>query len=138
MNLLKRQNSAFSYLFDDFILNQDWGYHKASLPAVNIITSDDQFDIELATPGNKKANFKIEVEDDVLIISSEIVSQSDDTETSYERKEFGYNSFQRSFNIPESVNTDKISATYKEGVLTVSLPKKEEALPQPKKLISIK
>jgi HSP20 family protein len=138
MNLLKRQNPAFSYLFDDFILNQDWGYQKTSLPAVNIITSEDQFDIELATPGNKKADFQIEVEDDVLIISSETVSQSGDTETSYERKEFGYNSFQRSFNIPESVNTDKISATYKEGVLTVSLPKKEEALPQPKKLISIK
>ena len=138
MNLLKRQNPAFSYLFDDFILNQDWGYQKDSLPAVNIITSEDQFDIELATPGNKKADFQIEVEDDVLIISSETVSQSRDTETSYERKEFGYNSFQRSFNIPESVNTDKISATYKEGVLTVSLPKKEEALPQPKKLISIK
>ncbi len=138
MNLLKRQIPAFSYLFDDFILNQDWGYQKDSLPAVNIITSEDQFDIELATPGNKKADFQIEVEDDVLIISSETVSQSGDTETSYERKEFGYNSFQRSFNIPESVNTDKISATYKEGVLTVSLPKKEEALPQPKKLISIK
>ncbi|RPG66238.1 MAG: Hsp20/alpha crystallin family protein [Flavobacteriaceae bacterium TMED121] len=138
MNLLKRQNPAFSYLFDDFILNQDWGYQKDSLPAVNIITSEDQFDIELATPGNKKADFQIEVEDDVLIISSETVSQSGDTETSYERKEFGYNSFQRSFNIPESVNTDKISATYKEGVLTVSLPKKEEALPQPKKFISIK
>lgn len=138
MNLLKRQNPAFSYLFDDFILNQDWGYQKDSLPAVNIITSEDQFDIELATPGNKKADFQIEVEDDVLIISSETVSQSGDRETSYERKEFGYNSFQRSFNIPESVNTDKISATYKEGVLTVSLPKKEEALPQPKKLISIK
>ena len=138
MNLLKRQNPAFSYLFDDFILNQDWGYQKDSLPAVNIITSEDQFDIELATPGNKKADFQIEVEDEVLIISSEKVSQSGDTETSYERKEFGYNSFQRSFNIPESVNTDKISATYKEGVLTVSLPKKEEALPQPKKLVSIK
>ena len=138
MNLLKRQNPAFSYLFDDFILNQDWGYQKDSLPAVNIITSEDQFDIELATPGNKKADFQIEVEDDVLIISSETVSQSRDTETSYERKEFGYNSFQRSFNIPESVNTDKISATYKEGVLTVSLPKKEEALPQPKKLVSVK
>lgn len=138
MNLLKRQNPAFSYLFDDFILNQDWGYQKDSLPAVNIITSEDQFDIELATPGNKKADFQIEVEDDVLIISSETVSQSGDRETSYERKEFGYNSFQRSFNIPESVNTDKISATYKEGVLTVSLPKKEEALPKPKKLISIK
>jgi HSP20 family protein len=138
MNLLKRQNPAFSYLFDDFTLNQDWGYQKASLPAVNIITCEDQFDIELATPGNKKADFQIEVEDDVLIISSKTVSQSGDTETSYERKEFGYNSFQRSFNIPESVNTDKISATYKEGVLTVSLPKKEEALPQPKKLISIK
>ena len=138
MNLLKRQNPAFSYLFNDFILNQDWGYQKASLPAVNIISSEGQFDIELAAPGKKKADFKIEVEDKLLIISSETVSQSGETETSYERKEFGYNSFQRSFNIPESVDTDKISASYKEGVLTVSLPKKEEALPQPKKLISIK
>jgi HSP20 family protein len=138
MNLLKRQNPAFSSLFDDFILNHDWSYQNGSLPAVNIITSENQFDIELAAPGKKKADFQIEVEDEVLIISSETVFKSGETETSYERKEFGYNSFQRSFNIPESVDTDKISATYKEGVLAVSLPKKEEALPQPKKLISIK
>ena len=73
----------------------------------------------------------------MLIISSKIVSQSGETETNYERKEFGHNSFQRSFNIPESVDNAKISATYKEGVLRVSLPKKKEALPQPKTLISL-
>ncbi len=74
----------------------------------------------------------------VLTISSETETKSTEKEGSFTRKEFGYSSFKRSFNIPETVSVDKISANYKEGILTVSLPKKAEALPQPKKLISIK
>ena len=74
----------------------------------------------------------------MLIISSDTETQSYETETSFTRREFGYHSFKRSFNIPDTINVDRISATYKEGILTVSLPKKEEALPQPKKLVSIK
>ena len=72
-----------------------------------------------------------------MTISSQIESNSNEEDSSFTRKEFGYSSFIRSFNIPDTVFTDKISANYKEGILTVSLPKKEEALPQPKKLISI-
>ena len=138
MNLLKRQNPAFTSLFDDLIFNQDWNNQNFSLPAVNIIDADDHFDVQLATPGMKKSDFQIEVDEGVLIISSETVTQSNETETSFTRKEFGYHSFKRSFNIPDTIYVDRISATYKEGILTVSLPKKEEALPQPKKLVSIK
>ena len=138
MHLLKRQNSDLISLFDELIFNQDWNNQKLSLPAVNIIEADDHFDIQLAAPGMKKSNFQIEVEEGVLIISSDRDTQSDKTETCFTLKEFGYHSFKRSFNIPDTIYVDKISASYKEGILTVSLPKKEEALPQPKKLVSIK
>ena len=138
MNLLKRQNYDFNSLFNELIFNQDWNNQKLSLPAVNIIEADDHFDIQLAAPGMKKSNFQIEVEEGVLIISSDTDTQSDKTETCFTLKEFGYHSFKRSFNIPDTIYVDKISASYKEGILTVSLPKKEEALPQPKKLVSIK
>ena len=138
MNLLKRQNSDLNSLFDELIFNRDWNIQKLSLPAVNIIEVGDHFDIQLATPGMKKSDFQIEVEDGVLIISSDTDIQSNETENRFTRKEFGYHSFKRSFNIPDTINVDRISATYKEGILTVSLPKKEEALPQSKKLVSIK
>jgi HSP20 family protein len=78
------------------------------------------------------------LDEGVLTISSEIETKSTEKEGSFTRKEFGYSAFKRSFNIPDTLVADKISANYKEGILTVSLPKKEEALPQPKKLISIK
>ena len=138
MHLLKRQNSDLISLFDELIFNQDWNNKKLSLPAVNIIEVGDQFDIQLATPGMKKSDFQIELDEGVLIISSETVTQSMENETSFTLKEFGNHSFKRSFNIPDTIHVDKITAAYKEGILTVNLPKKEEALPQPKKLISIK
>jgi HSP20 family protein len=138
MNLLIKQNPAFTSLFDNLIFNQDWNHQKAFIPAVNIISTDDHFDIQLAAPGKKKSDFQIEEEEGVLTISSEALSYSDEIEKSFARKEFGYNSFKRSFNIPDTVSVDKITAAYKEGILSVSLPKKREALPQPKKLISIK
>ncbi|MGB2164381.1 MAG: Hsp20/alpha crystallin family protein [Flavobacteriaceae bacterium] len=138
MNLIKRQNPVFTSLIDDLFINQDWNHISATVPAANIIEADDHFDIELAAPGKKKSDFTIELDEGVLTISSETETKSTEKEGSFTRKEFGYSSFKRSFNIPETVSADKISANYKEGILTVSLPKKAEALPQPKKLISIK
>jgi HSP20 family protein len=138
MNLVKRQKPVFTSLIDDLFLNQDWSHVNTNVPAANIIEADDHFDIELAAPGNKKADFKIELEEGVLTISSETEIKSTEKESSFTRKEFGYSAFKRSFNIPDSVSADKISANYKEGILSVNLPKKQEALPQPKKLISIK
>ncbi|MGB1362332.1 MAG: Hsp20/alpha crystallin family protein [Flavobacteriaceae bacterium] len=138
MNLIKKQNPVFTSLIDDLFINQDWNHISATVPAANIIEADDHFDIELAAPGKKKSDFTIELDEGVLTISSETETKSTEKEGSFTRKEFGYSSFKRSFNIPETVSADKISANYKEGILTVSLPKKAEALPQPKKLISIK
>jgi HSP20 family protein len=138
MNLIKRQNPLFNSLIDDLFINQDWNHISATLPAANIIEADDHFNIELAAPGKKKSDFTIELDEGVLTISSETEIKSTEKDGSFTRKEFGYSSFKRSFNIPETISADKISASYKEGILTVSLPKKAEALPQPKKLISIK
>jgi HSP20 family protein len=138
MNLIKKQNPVFTSLIDDIFINQDWKQISATVPAVNIIEADDHFNIELAAPGKKKSDFTIELDQGVLTISSENERKSTEKEGSFTRKEFGYIFFKRSFNIPETVSADKISASYKEGILTVSLPKKAEALPQPKKLISIK
>ena len=138
MNLIKRQNPVFTSLIDDLFINQDWSHISATVPAANIIEADDHFDIELAAPGKKKSDFTIELDEGVLTISSETETKSTEKDGSFTRKEFGYSSFKRSFNIPKTVSADKISASYKEGILTVSLPKKAEALPQPKKLISIK
>lgn len=138
MNLIKRQNSVFTSLIDDLFINQDWDQISATVPSANIIEADDHFNIKLAAPGKKKSDFTIELDEGVLTISSETETKSTEKQGSFTRKEFGYSSFKRSFNIPETVSVDKISASYKEGILTVSLPKKAEALPQPKKMISIK
>ena len=138
MNLIKRQNPVSTSLIDDLFINQDWNHISATLPAANIIEADDHFNIELAAPGKKKSDFTIKLDEGVLTISSETETKSTEKDDNFTRKEFGYSSFKRSFNIPETISDDKISASYKEGILTVSLPKKEEALPQPKKLISIK
>ena len=138
MNLIKRQNPVFTSILNDLFLNQDWNHTNQTVPAANIIEAEDHFDIQLAIPGKKKGHFKIELEECVLTITSEEEIKSTEKQGSYTRKEFGYSSFKRSFNIPEIVSADKISAHYKEGILTVSLPKKAEALPEPKKFISIK
>ena len=138
MNLIKRQNPVFTNLIGDLFINQDWNQISDTVPAANIIEADDHFNIELAAPGKNKSDFTIELDEGVLTISSETATKSNEKDGSLTRKEFGYSSFKRSFNIPETVSADKISASYKEGILTVSLPKKEEALPQPKKMISIK
>ncbi len=138
MNLVKRQNPVYNSLIDELFRNQSRNPVNAYAPAVNIIEAEDHFDIQLATPGKKKEGFKIEMEEFILTISSEMDTKSTKKEESFTLKEFGYNSFKRSFNVPETVSVDKIHANYKEGVLTVCLPKKEEDLPQPKKRIAIK
>ena len=138
MNLIKRQNPMFTSLIDDLFHNQDWNHISTNIPATNIVEADDHFDIQLAVPGKKKSDFTIEFEESILTISSETETKYTEKEGTFTRKEFGCNSFKRSFSVPETVSTDKISASYKDGILMVSLPKKTEALPQPKKLISIK
>lgn len=121
-------------LFDDFFKPwSEWfgngGEWKRSLtvPAVNITEGKDEYKISLAAPGLKKHDFKINVEGNMLTISSEKEENREEKDESYSRKEYNYSSFSRSFNIPEGVNQDKIDARYDDGVLKLILPKKEEA-----------
>ena len=140
MNLIRKQNPFFPSLVDE-LFNQDRRVRTSSIssttPAVNLIEQDTQFLIELAAPGNKKEHFEIEIEDGILSISSSNKEDNTSEKETFTRHEFSYNSFRRSFTIPESVDVSSIEATYNEGVLLIKLLKLEEALPQPKKLIKI-
>jgi len=109
---------------DDFfpVLNT----RTSSMPAVNIREDEKRFTLDLAVPGIDKKELKIDINEDVLTISSETKNESEESKDGYKRKEFSYSSFCRSFQIPENINKDKIEANYKDGILSVTLPKAEE------------
>lgn len=109
---------------DDFFPVQS--ERSSSMPAVNIREDDKNYLLDLAVPGINKKDLKIDINEDVLTISSETKNETEENTDGYKRKEFSYTSFCRSFYIPENVNKDKIEANYKDGVLTVGLPKQEE------------
>jgi HSP20 family protein len=98
-----------------------------SLPAVNIHESSEGYHIELAAPGLKKEDFRVNLEKDMLTISSEQADQKIANDKNYNRREFSYGSFTRMFNLPEGADVDRISASYCDGILHLDLPKKEEA-----------
>jgi len=98
-----------------------------SVPPVNISETSEEYHIELAAPGLKKEDFKVSVEKDTLIISTEQRSENSASEKSYNRREFSYSSFSRAFSLPETSDLERIQASYTDGVLLLSLPKKEEA-----------
>ena len=98
-----------------------------SVPAVNIKENDKDFEIEVAAPGLSKADFKVNIEKNVLTVSSEIEVNKETEKENFMRKEFGYNSFSRSFSIPETIDMEKIKASHKNGILTIVLPKQEES-----------
>tara|TARA_B100000989_G_scaffold211867_1_gene160869 strand:- start:290 stop:715 length:426 start_codon:yes stop_codon:yes gene_type:complete len=141
MNLISKQIPFFPSIIDDFI-NNDWNVKVPSLssriPAVNIKELDSQFEIELAVPGKEKDDFEIDLDDGILSISSTQEDKKLDEKEKFTRREFSYNSFRRSFSLPDSVDHTKIDANYKDGVLKVLLPKLKEAQSQPKKLIKIR
>ena len=146
MSLIKRNETGdFPSVFDD-MFRTDWlggttnvNSIGTSIPAVNIQESDENFLVEVAAPGKAKEDFTIELENDVLTISAEDKKENETTEQNgrFTRKEFGYSTFKRAFSLPESVDSAKISATYNNGVLEISLPKKEEAKVQAKRMIEI-
>lgn len=139
MNLISNRTKFIPSILDDLI-NLDWNYdrHTFSVPAVNIKELDTHFEIELAIPGKNKNDFKIEIEEGLLSISSSFNKEQKEDNSKLTKIEFDYNSFKRTFSIPESVDSSKIEATYKGGILKISLSKRDEALPEPKKLIKVK
>jgi HSP20 family protein len=114
-----------SKLFEDDLLPV-WSDSSTWTPAVNIKEDDKKYSLELAIPGMDKKDMKIDINEDVLTISSEKKNETDESHNGYRRKEFSYSSFCRNFYIPENVNREKIEAGYKDGILTVELPKLEE------------
>jgi HSP20 family protein len=132
--------SLISDLFDvDRFLGNDL-ISKAvfsEIPAANIKEDENKYEIELAVPGLSKEAFKINIENNIIEISSEQKDENTVEKKNFTRKEFSYNSFTRSFRLPESVNTDSINADYKNGLLTLTLPKKEEAKNKGKKEIKL-
>ncbi|WP_378183777.1 Hsp20/alpha crystallin family protein [Aquimarina sp. SS2-1] len=142
MSLIKR-TERLPLMFDD-IFNTDWfggivNENKTGFntPAVNVKENDNDFIIELAAPGLVKEDFNIELDNDVLMISSEAKNETTEEKDNYTRKEFSYTTFKRSFTLPETVNSVDIKASYDNGILSVTLPKKEEAKVQPKRFIEI-
>lgn len=108
-----------------------------SIPAVNISESKDDYKIEVAAPGLSKEDFKINLENNVLTVSSEKEENRQENDDKVMRKEFSYYSFKRSFTLPMTVDSEKIKATQKDGILQVVIPKKDEAKEKPAREIKI-
>lgn len=119
--------------------NRNFSNTSTTLPSVNIRDNSDEFIVEVAVPGMKKENFTIELNNNILTIKSEMKNEKEEAnDDNYTRKEFSYQSFQRSFNLNNRVVDDaKIEAKYQDGILSLHLPKKEEAKEKPARLIKI-
>lgn len=149
MTLLKRSESrvpSIPSLFDNWFnrdlmdwMNWNFSDTNTTVPAVNISETEAEFLIEVAVPGMNKEDFKVSIDQDVLTISSEKKTErKEEKKGVFSRQEFSYQSFQRSFNIPQTlVDGDKISANYDKGILHLTLPKREEAKPKPSRTIDI-
>lgn len=130
--------STFTDLFDlDRFFGSDSPSFVRRVPSVNIRENAEEFIIEVAAPGLKKEDFKVNVEQNILTISAEKEEEDEQREQRYTRREYVYNSFTRSFTLPEYVIGEEINARYEQGVLRISLPKKEEARKQAPRQIRV-
>ncbi|HMG10881.1 MAG TPA: Hsp20/alpha crystallin family protein [Mucilaginibacter sp.] len=126
------KNNAVGPFFNDVfdsILNDSFIGDKlvARVPAVNIAENENEFHIELAAPGLKKEDFKINIDKNVLSVSAEKKSENIEEGKKFSKREYSYNSFTRSFTLPESADHSKIEADYTDGILKLTVAKKEEA-----------
>lgn len=140
MSLIRRSNHLFPGLFDSFekdFFNDFVSLGNKNLPAVNVLENQDGYSVEVAAPGLKKEDFKVNLENNVLTISSEKQVTTEDKNDKYSIKEFSYNSFKRAFTLPEVIDSEKIEATYQDGILSVKIAKKEEAKRKEPKQIEI-
>ena len=139
MRIVKyNNNNVFPSLINEFF-NDDFGMNflirSHSVPSVNSLENNDSFEIDLAVPGMKKEDFTIELNDKVLVISSETSNTMENDKMRL--NEFNFSSFQRSFRVPDSVDLDKIKANYKNGILKIKLPKRKESISKPNRVINI-
>ncbi len=145
MTLVRYQNplpTMFERFFNNELVNWDrnnYSETETTLPSVNIKENTENFEVEVAAPGFDKSDFDIKLDNNLLTISSEKRVENEVKEgEKITRQEFSYQSFTRSFTLPEIVEGDKITAKYENGILLINIPKKEEAKPKPAKQIKVK
>ena len=133
MTLVKLNNQiprSFNNLFQDFfnefpvVAGKDW---NTNTPPVNIVETTDAYHLELSAPGRNKEDFNVNIEKGLLTISFEKKEETKNEDVKGIRKEFGFQSFKRSFSLDDKIDTDNIQAKYENGILKFLLPKKEQA-----------
>ena len=128
MNLVRFNHPGFTNFFDNFekVHQELTNGSKGNVPSVNIIENEKDFVLEVVAPGLKKDEFNINLDNQILTVSRDIEQNETETNVNYTRKEFVYGNFSRSFTLPKSIKFDNIAANYNEGILSITLPKKEE------------
>ncbi|MGK7396691.1 MAG: Hsp20/alpha crystallin family protein [Candidatus Cyclobacteriaceae bacterium M3_2C_046] len=132
MTIIKRYSDFPSYM-EQILSNHNSGSRQ---PLVNIIENDDHFTLELAAPGYLKEDFELNLDQDELKITAS--RQKEDKDLAYTQREFQVSNFARTFVLPDAADSDKISANYENGILSVTILKKEEAKVKPPRLIDVK
>ena len=138
MNLIKKHSNFSPFVFDDFFRNT-WDIlptNKTVSPATNIIENDKEFILEFSIPGKDNLDFEVELDNQILTLSlkkSDLVSHDN-----YMLQQFNFSSFNKSYELPISIDLTKIESFYRNGILKVNLPKKKEYHKQAKKIISVK
>jgi HSP20 family protein len=129
----------FSNFFgkDDFFNDRFWHKNVMEQPAMNVREIDDYYLVELAAPGLTKKDFEITIDNGYLKIFVEKTSKKEDENKEYARKEFNYNSFERTLLLPEDIIEEKVKAKYENGILKFKLTKKEMPKKHPSKKIEI-
>jgi len=125
-------NNVFDSLFSDAITKNKM---VDKSPNVNISENETAYIIDIAAPGLKKEDFQINLKKDTLSVWAEVKAEQTENTKDYTRKEFDYSSFARSFNLPDSADGDKITAEYKDGILSINISKKDDAKLQHKEII---
>lgn len=149
-NILKRNQTGLGSFpawtsFIDELFNDQLDYvsgtseHSSGFSAkVNIKESDDDYKMEFVVPGFKKSDFIIDLDNDTLSVSAEVKTKEEQKDELFTRREFKVASFKRTFSLPETIESEKIEANYIDGILNLTIPKKEEAKPKPARTITIK
>ncbi len=147
MKLVRRLNSQLPetnewfnhFLGRDFFMEPEQYFGKNNRqPQVNIKETDDNYHIDVAAPGYEKADFNIEIDNNLLTISVEKEMEQKDANTMYSHNEYHYGSFKRAFTLPKGkINESNIVAKYNNGILNIEIPKTEEAKPKPKRILDI-
>ncbi|MAV04094.1 MAG: molecular chaperone Hsp20 [Flavobacteriaceae bacterium] len=139
MNLIKKQSSLFPLFFDQFFKNNwDINVPQNSFynPSFNVKENDKEYVLEVIAPGKSNEDFQIEIENRLLSIST--LNKKEQTDYNYNIKEFEFSSFEKSFELPYLIDTDKINSIYRNGILSITLPKRKEFQNVTKKIISVK